>query len=81
MVGTKNDLREDQEVLEELRKKNEKPTEESDGHTLAQKMNAYKYMECSALNRQGLKNVFDQAIISVLNQKKSKKKNKKCSLL
>jgi Ras-related C3 botulinum toxin substrate 1 len=81
LVGTKSDLREDEDILNQLRNKEMKPVEESDAQSLAKRMGAVKYMECSALRRDGLKDVFDQAIISVLFPPKKSKKKKTCSIL
>jgi GTPase SAR1 family protein len=80
LVGTKSDLRNNSEILEELKNKGEKPIDQSEAQSLAKKIKAHKYMECSALVRSGVKDVFDQAIISALFPKK-KKKRKVCSIL
>ena len=57
LVGTKTDLRKDQSaecvVAEE-------------GQKLAKQIKALRYMECSALTRVGLKEVFDVAITSIV---------------
>ena len=42
---------------------------------------AVKYVECSALTQQGLKNVFDEAIIAALEPPETKKKGGKCAVL
>ena len=55
LVGTKIDLREDKETLENL--KGEKlPTPEM-GQQLASQIGAKMYLECSALTQEGLKRV------------------------
>ena len=43
------------------------------GNALAAKLGAYKYVECSALTQEGLKNVFDQAITCGMRPPKKKK--------
>ena len=48
---------------------------------MAAKINAVKYMECSALTQDGLKNVFDEAIRAALVPKKKKEKKSPCLLL
>ncbi|XP_053577762.1 rho-related GTP-binding protein RhoU [Bombina bombina] len=66
LVGTQCDLREDVKVLIELARCREKPVPYSAGQTLAEKIGAVSYMECSALTQKNLKEVFDMAIISGL---------------
>jgi len=85
LVGTKIDLREDKETLENL--KGEKlPTPEM-GQNLAQQIGAKMYLECSALTQEGLKRVFEEAIRSVIGRSEEsgseerKKKKKGCGLL
>eukprot|EP00008_Paramoeba_atlantica_P008968 CAMPEP_0201476110 /NCGR_PEP_ID=MMETSP0151_2-20130828/1396_1 /ASSEMBLY_ACC=CAM_ASM_000257 /TAXON_ID=200890 /ORGANISM="Paramoeba atlantica, Strain 621/1 / CCAP 1560/9" /LENGTH=197 /DNA_ID=CAMNT_0047856393 /DNA_START=24 /DNA_END=617 /DNA_ORIENTATION=- len=64
LVGTKIDLREDQETRESL--KGEKlPTPEM-GNSLAQQIGAVAYLECSALTQEGLRRVFEEAIRAVI---------------
>jgi cell division control protein 42 len=60
IVGTQIDLREDPRVLDQL------PLSTEAGERLAQELGAVKYVECSALTREGLKNVFDEAITAAL---------------
>ena len=40
-----------------------------------------KYVECSALTQEGLKNVFDEAIVAALEPPSTKKNKKKCVVL
>jgi hypothetical protein len=73
-------LRNDPVEREKLLKKKERPITYEEGVRIAKKIGAFKYVECSALNQQGLKDVFDEAILTVLN--KSKRKNpKECTIL
>ncbi|XP_071951615.1 ras-related C3 botulinum toxin substrate 1-like isoform X2 [Antedon mediterranea] len=67
LVGTKVDLREDKEVINELNSKGKKVYRKEDGERLASKIGAVKYMECSALTQRGLKMVFEEAVRIVLN--------------
>src|SRR3989338_7457971 len=87
LVGTKIDLREDKETLDNL--KGEKlPTPEM-GHSLADAIGAVAYLECSALTQEGLKRVFEEAIRAVIGRgeggpsgsKPGKSDKKKCTLL
>ena len=73
LVGTKFDLR---------NQSNEKVTT-IEGQKEAKKMGkqCQKYMECSALTQDGLKEVFHQAIIIVLSPKKQKIEKPKCKVL
>ncbi|KAM9441676.1 rho-related GTP-binding protein RhoU-like [Salvelinus alpinus] len=62
LVGTQCDLREDVKVLIELARRRERPVAEVDARTLADKVDAVAYVECSALTQKNLKEVFDAAI-------------------
>jgi small GTP-binding protein len=75
LVGTQSDLREDAEVLTKLQKKKEEPISSEKGQKLAKKIGAIAYAECSALTQSGLKNVFDEAVLSVLNPRPKKQKH------
>jgi small GTP-binding protein len=71
LVGTKKDLKEDN-----------KGVKSEDGIRLAEEIKAHKYLECSAKTQDGLKQVFDEAIRSVLlTRNTAPKKSKKCSIL
>jgi Ras-related C3 botulinum toxin substrate 1 len=83
LVGTKIDLREDSETLARLADKRMQPISKDQGDKLAKEIGALKYLECSALTQNGLKNVFDEAIRVVLNPPTvmaKKEKKGKCSL-
>ena len=62
LVGTKLDLREDKETIEKLRGKRLAPITYTQGKSLAKELGAVKYLECSALTREGLKTVVNEAI-------------------
>lgn len=64
LVGTKIDLREENESSQK-HKKEKLPTKE-DGEKLAAAINAKMYLECSALTQDGLKRVFEEAIRAVI---------------
>ena len=82
LVGTKLDLRNDPDTIARLQQKRRAPVNTEEGEALANELNAYKYIECSALTQQGLKGVFDDAIRCVIDtQKKPKKKSKRCVLI
>lgn len=79
LVGCKKDLREDPKVIEELAKNKQKPVSYEEGLAVAQKIGAYKYLECSAKSNDGVKEVFEHATRAALLAKTKKKKM--CNLL
>ena len=62
LVGLKLDLRDDKETVERLRKEKLAPITYEQGMKMAKEIRAFKYVECSALTQEGLKNVFDTAV-------------------
>ena len=75
LVGTKVDLREDPETMTRLRQKHKMgPITYEQGLIKAKEIDAYKYQECSSLTQKGLKQVFDEAIRSVIDPHTPKKK-------
>ncbi|KAJ3425285.1 hypothetical protein M0812_27720 [Anaeramoeba flamelloides] len=78
LVGTKIDLRDDQDTLMKLEEKNLEPISYQQGMELGKEIGAYQYIECSSLTQKNLKSVFDCSIKAVLNpqDKKEKKKEK-----
>ena len=62
LVGLKLDLRDDKETVEKLREKGLAPITYEQGMKMAKEIRAFKYVECSALTQEGLKNVFDTAV-------------------
>jgi len=82
LVGTQIDLRHDGVTVEQMSRKRQKPITFEMGEKFAKELNAVKYVECSALTQRGLKNVFDDAIITALNPpREPKKKGISCSIL
>jgi small GTP-binding protein len=81
LVGTKVDLRNNEETLVKLREKRLAPISVDDGQRLAQEVGAYRYLECSALTQQGLKQVFDESIRCVLTRDVPGPRRNKCVLL
>eukprot|EP01115_Flamella_aegyptia_P003319 TRINITY_DN1556_c0_g3_i3.p1 TRINITY_DN1556_c0_g3~~TRINITY_DN1556_c0_g3_i3.p1 ORF type:complete len:200 (+),score=50.67 TRINITY_DN1556_c0_g3_i3:700-1299(+) len=87
VVGTKSDLRTDEGTLESLRKEGKSPITEEEAQQMVKDLGALKYLECSALTRQGLKNVFDEALTTIVSPGTggsgggSNKKKKGCILL
>ena len=82
LVGLKLDLRNDAKTIKELHEKHQVPVSKAQGESLCAEIKAYKYLECSALTQEGLKQVFDEAIRCVLiNQSKPKDGKRKCLIL
>jgi Ras-related C3 botulinum toxin substrate 1 len=84
LVGTKLDLREDRDTIEKLKEERLAPVSYEQGMAKAIQISANKYAECSALTREGLINVFVEAIYAVIGIPDSLgKTNKKggCQLL
>lgn len=75
LVGTKCDLRDSREVVEELRAKKANPVTMQQGLALSKEIGAVKYIECSALAQRNVKQVFDEAIRVVLNPVKKPSKS------
>jgi len=74
LVGTKSDLRNDQQTMQKLQEKGMTPVSIEQGQQLAKQINAVKFMECSALTQNGLKAVFDEAIRVVIQPPVKKRK-------
>jgi Ras family protein A len=73
LVGCKKDLRNDPKIIEELAKNKQKPVTAEEGEAVAAKIGAFKYIECSAKNGDGVKDVFVEATRAAL-QTRTKKK-------
>lgn len=67
--------------MNEMKNRGETPISYQEGEKLCEKINAMKYCECSSKTRDGLKNVFDEAIRAALFGKKKKKKESSFCLL
>jgi len=78
LVGLQTDLRQDQATLNELAKYKQEPITAHQGKKLAEKIKAVKYVECSALTQEGVKEVFDEAIMAVLSSSSTKCKSGCC---
>jgi len=69
LVGTKIDLRNDERVISDLKLQGKKELELAQGQQLAREIKAVKYVECSALTQQGVKQVFDEALKIVIKKR------------
>ncbi|XP_066550609.1 rho-related GTP-binding protein RhoV [Amia ocellicauda] len=79
LVGTQSDLRHDVNVLINLDRCKVKPVLKSRARSLAEKIRAQDYIECSALTQKNLKEVFDTAIFAAIKHKARKEKKLKMS--
>jgi GTPase SAR1 family protein len=57
LLGTKIDLREDRDFVNQLQRQNLQSIKREQGQRLCKKIRAFKYVECSALTQKGLKQV------------------------
>ena len=86
LVGTKKDLRDDEDTIQTLNKKGKAPVTKAEGLAKSQDIKAKLHMECSALTQDGLKHVFDEAIRLAIQKHqgggaKRKGKKRKCAIL
>jgi Ras-related C3 botulinum toxin substrate 1 len=81
LVGTKSDLRNDDTMKQNLASKGITIVTADDADGRAQEIGAVKYLECSALTQEGLKNVFDEAIRAAMNKPKANSSKNGCTLL
>ena len=77
LVGTKVDLRQDDEVLQMLMERNLRPITTAEGNAMAAEIGADGYFETSALTQTGLKPLFDHAIRRALTARKTTKSESK----
>ncbi|KAI8895226.1 Rho1 GTP-binding protein [Globomyces pollinis-pini] len=82
LVGLKKDLRNDQRTIDTLRRVNQYPVTTQQGQQVANRIGAYRYLECSARYNDGVREVFEHSARAALTRAPKKKlKNPKCSLL
>ncbi|XP_067950706.1 cdc42 homolog [Watersipora subatra] len=81
LVGTQCDLRNDNAVIAQLQTTFEKPVSFEHGNKLAKELRAVKFVECSALTQEGIKNVFDEAIRATLVPPEPPKQKMGCAML
>jgi Ras family protein A len=57
LVGNKKDLRNDENIKRDLMKMKQEPVRPEEGRAMAERINAYGYLECSAKTKEGEKTV------------------------
>lgn len=80
LVGNKKDLRNDAYTIKELARTKQQPVSYQEGEQMSHRIGAKCYIECSALTKENVDNVFQQATRAALARQK-KKSNKKCDVL
>ncbi|KNC97035.1 GTP-binding protein rhoA [Spizellomyces punctatus DAOM BR117] len=85
LVGCKKDLRNDARTRENLARVRQSPVTPEQGYAMAQKIGAYRYLECSAKTGEGVTQIFEhatRAALAVTGKKNNhKRKKEKCIFL
>ena len=86
LVGTKEDLRDDSQVISSLATRDLSPITYPQGLKCARDIGAVRYMECSALTEKGVQEVFIEGVRAALRVKKPTQHHvhvpsRKCSFL
>ncbi|CAB1315784.1 unnamed protein product [Coregonus sp. 'balchen'] len=79
-AGQEDDLRNDEETQRKLKEQSQSPVTHHQGAGLARQIHAARYLECSALNQDGIKEVFAEAVRAFLNPHPTTSK-RSCRLL
>lgn len=72
LVGLKKDLRDDANTIKDLEEEGEAPITFEQGQKLASETGAAAYVECSALKRDGVQEVFEAAVRAAVAKRKRK---------
>lgn len=81
VVGTQIDLRDDIKLLNQTGRSNKQRLVTYEQTERLVKDFKVKYVECSSLTQQGLKDVFDEAIVTALEPPEVKKRRRLCNFL
>ena len=65
-VNSFQDLRNDPNTIKELGKMKQEPVKPEEGRAMAEKINAFAYLECSAKSKEGVREVFETATRAAL---------------
>jgi len=79
LVGNKKDLRNDAGIIRDLQKMKQEPVKLEQGRAMADNIGAFAYLECSARNKEGVRDVFETATRAALQQKT--RGRRKCAIL
>jgi len=73
-------FRNDKKELAKLAKDKQEPVTEEQARKMQRDIGALEYVECSAMTRENLKEVFDEAIKAILLAPEPEPKKKRCVL-
>ncbi len=73
LIATKKDLRTDPVIKQQLAHDKQSIVSPEEGRSMAERVGAWSYLECSAKTREGVREVFDNATRAALQKKKGKK--------
>ncbi|KAJ1564362.1 GTP-binding protein Rho1 [Nowakowskiella sp. JEL0078] len=74
LIGCKADLRNEENVIKELAAEGQSPVTFEQGSSMASKIRAFQYLECSAKTGLGVSNVFDAATRAALSHIEKRRK-------
>ena len=74
LVGTKVDLRNDEEVIANLKSRGLSPVSTAQALEIKEKIGAWSYVECSYRTKENLKYLFDEALQILITTPKPKKR-------
>ena len=73
LIATKIDLRSDPQTRQQFAREKEFVIRPEEGKAMADKVQAWAYLECSAKTREGVRAVFDNATLAALQKKRRRK--------
>ena len=62
LVGTKLDLRDDEDTIKRLKEEELEPITYPQGLAMAKEIGAVNYLECSALTMKGVETIFEEVV-------------------
>nr|CAX74757.1 RAS-like GTP-binding protein [Schistosoma japonicum] len=77
LVGNKSDLRYDDKIINELARLNQHPVTSEEARAVANHIGAYKEIECSAKNKENVRQVFELATRASLTVRRKHRKSRK----